>query len=230
MPDGQDAFPKDAKESADSDKDGIGDNADPDDDNDGIPDEVEIAAKTDPKKVDTDADGLNDKEEQDKGANPLKADSDDDTIPDGEEVLIINTNPAKADTDDDGVGDGKELERRTDPTNPDTDGDGIKDGDDTAPLYETEQLLRTILLLLAFAFSLAALGFGAFAIYRKRLAEIYTTGGSARESGRSAPRDSESDGAWKQEEEEIEEILEEERAEKSGLVEKPTTKSRRKKS
>lgn len=44
-----DMFPDDPNESEDSDRDGIGDNADTDDDNDGLPDDVEIAAGLDPK-------------------------------------------------------------------------------------------------------------------------------------------------------------------------------------
>ncbi len=43
-----DAFPLDAKEWRDTDGDGIGDNADPDDDNDGFTDAQERQAGTDP--------------------------------------------------------------------------------------------------------------------------------------------------------------------------------------
>ncbi|MDA7755620.1 hypothetical protein N8933_11485, partial [Pseudomonadales bacterium] len=47
-PDASDAFPLDAAESLDSDSDSVGDNADPDDDNDGFTDEEELADGTDP--------------------------------------------------------------------------------------------------------------------------------------------------------------------------------------
>ena len=47
-PDSEDIFPSDAREWADSDGDGEGDNADTDDDNDGWPDSDEIRAGTDP--------------------------------------------------------------------------------------------------------------------------------------------------------------------------------------
>ena len=47
-PDSEDIFPSDAREWADSDGDGEGDNADLDDDNDGWPDSDEIRAGTDP--------------------------------------------------------------------------------------------------------------------------------------------------------------------------------------
>ena len=47
--DGDDAFPTNPRESKDTDRDGIGDNADLDDDNDGVSDVDEEAAGTDPK-------------------------------------------------------------------------------------------------------------------------------------------------------------------------------------
>ena len=57
--DDQDAFPGDPSESVDTDSDGIGNNADPDDDNDGMPDTWEAANGTDPlvKDADMDNDG-----------------------------------------------------------------------------------------------------------------------------------------------------------------------------
>ena len=42
MTDSLDAFPLDAAETIDTDSDGIGNNADPDDDNDGVEDVVDI--------------------------------------------------------------------------------------------------------------------------------------------------------------------------------------------
>ena len=66
-----DAFPTDPAEWLDTDSDGIGNNADPDDDNDGLSDidEVDIHG-TDPLNPDTDGDGYNDKREIDKGSSP----------------------------------------------------------------------------------------------------------------------------------------------------------------
>ncbi|MFA6304779.1 MAG: hypothetical protein WCV73_03040 [Patescibacteria group bacterium] len=55
-----DVFPLDSKEWLDSDNDGIGNNADVDDDNDGWSDEQEKAKGTDPLRKDTDGDGTND--------------------------------------------------------------------------------------------------------------------------------------------------------------------------
>ncbi|MDQ7047690.1 MAG: hypothetical protein Q9M39_08785, partial [Sulfurovum sp.] len=48
IPNANDAFPRDAEESIDTDNDGIGNNADTDDDNDGYSDAQEIAAGSDP--------------------------------------------------------------------------------------------------------------------------------------------------------------------------------------
>jgi len=56
--DADDAFPFDATESIDSDEDGIGNNADPDDDNDSLSDVDESSLGTDPLKADTDGDGV----------------------------------------------------------------------------------------------------------------------------------------------------------------------------
>ena len=60
VPDDEDAFPDDPTETVDTDGDGIGDNADPDDDNDGMPDSFETATgfdPLDPADADADADG-----------------------------------------------------------------------------------------------------------------------------------------------------------------------------
>lgn len=68
-----DPFPLDPTEWQDSDKDGIGDNADTDDDNDGLSDEEELFIfGTNPLNPDSDNDGLSDKEEIDLGTNPLE--------------------------------------------------------------------------------------------------------------------------------------------------------------
>jgi hypothetical protein len=60
--DSEDAFPLDPAESQDFDKDGLGDNADEDDDNDGLSDEDELLIyNTDPLNADTDGDLIPDK-------------------------------------------------------------------------------------------------------------------------------------------------------------------------
>lgn len=71
-----DAFPSDPKEWLDSDKDGIGNNADKDDDNDGMSDSDEIHYGFNPldpsdATLDTDNDGVNNLKEIQDGTNPL---------------------------------------------------------------------------------------------------------------------------------------------------------------
>lgn len=62
VPDSLDAFPNDPNESRDTDGDGLGDNADPDDDNDTIPDSYELSNGLNPlladALLDLDFDGL----------------------------------------------------------------------------------------------------------------------------------------------------------------------------
>ncbi|MBA7686606.1 hypothetical protein ES703_95056 [subsurface metagenome] len=70
-----DAFPLDSTEWRDTDNDGLGDNADQDDDNDGLTDEEELFVYgTNPLNADSDNDGVSDKKEIDAGTNPLIAD------------------------------------------------------------------------------------------------------------------------------------------------------------
>src|SRR6476660_7666008 len=59
--------------------------------------------------VDTDADGLTDDFEKLAGTNPLAADSDADGLTDGFEGLKSHTDPLSADTDKDGIGDAVEV-------------------------------------------------------------------------------------------------------------------------
>ena len=58
MPDVDDAFPLDATETLDSDQDGVGNNADLDDDNDNVADAGDAFPYDATESVDTDGDGV----------------------------------------------------------------------------------------------------------------------------------------------------------------------------
>ncbi|HEY0188901.1 MAG TPA: VWA domain-containing protein [Cellulomonas sp.] len=115
---------------------------DGDQDGDGLPDEIEIAAGTDPARADTDGDGLDDLAEVTAGLDPTdpesepgvpdgQGDLDEDGISDADE-LADGTWAFRADSDSDGLDDGREEAAGTDPLVADTDGDGLLDGDEVA--------------------------------------------------------------------------------------------------
>lgn len=99
-----------------------------DNDNDGVPDDLEELLGLDPTKEDTDGDGILDGDEDFDNdglsntgeivleTDPRNPDSDGNGILDGDE-----------DRDFDGLADGDEFRNRTDPLRVDTDGDGIDD-------------------------------------------------------------------------------------------------------
>ena len=65
---------------------------------------------------DDDDDGLSNQAEREAGTDPDNPDSDDDGLSDGDEVNRYETDPLQADTDGDGREDGQEVEEGTDPT------------------------------------------------------------------------------------------------------------------
>ena len=103
---------------ADSDGDGMSNDADKDDDNDGVLDEDDAFPLNADESLDTDNDGQGnnadpdddndgvlDAEELMNGTDPLKVDTDDDTINDADDNCPINANMDQADTDANGIGD-----------------------------------------------------------------------------------------------------------------------------
>ena len=139
MLDPNDAFPLDPAEWTDTDADGIGNNADTDDDNDGFTDLDELVCDSDPldrfnKPADQDNDLIPDCVDPDRDGDGY--DNTQDVFPDNDREWV--------DTDGDGLGDNFEVDDDNDgyldtndafPLDPnewsDTDNDGIGDNADT---------------------------------------------------------------------------------------------------
>jgi hypothetical protein len=128
-----DVFPVDAADWLDFDGDGVGDNADTDDDNDGVADELDgfplisVGGLTD-----TDSDGIPDNCDSNCIATGMIADTDDDgdNIPDISDVFPLDA-AEWADTDLDGIGNNADT---------DDDNDGVPDSSDALPLDATESI------------------------------------------------------------------------------------------
>jgi hypothetical protein len=118
---GDDAFPLDPSEWLDTDFDGIGNNADTDDDNDGFEDTLEIQNGLDPliANLDIDNDGI---------TNDLDNDNDNDGSLDSFDAFPLNSNE-QIDSDSDGVGDNADA---------DNDNDGVINSLDLFPLDALE--------------------------------------------------------------------------------------------
>ena len=119
--DSVDAFLFNYLEYLDSDLDGIGNNADPDDDNDQMPDFFEVQYGLNPvfndANLDLDQDGISNFVEYLNGTNPKYGDTDGDGYED--DIDRFPTNPSEwADFDNDGVGDNADS---------DDDNDGMPD-------------------------------------------------------------------------------------------------------
>jgi hypothetical protein len=138
-----DAFPNDAAESKDTDKDGVGNNADADDDGDGVGDEQDAFPENAAETTDTDKDKIGDNLDPDddndgvldaKDAFPIdptksnRDDQDGDGWPNGQDPNDENAQVPGVpfgDTDKDGVADLYDE---------DDDNDGVADVDDALPL------------------------------------------------------------------------------------------------
>jgi hypothetical protein len=109
-------------------------NSDDDEGNENAADDGE--ANDNEAPADSDNDGISDEEEEDAGTDPNDEDTDDDGIPDGVEVdngLDPTVDDAGDDNDGDGLDNSEEIDAGTDPGNPDTDGDSENDDTDPDP-------------------------------------------------------------------------------------------------
>ena len=133
-----DVFPLDSNEWLDTDLDGVGNNTDLDDDNDGFEDTIEIQNGLDPviANFDIDSDGI---------ANDLDNDNDNDGSLDTYDAFPLDANE-QIDSDADGVGDNADADNDNDGVintldlfpldafeSADSDGDGIGDNADFFP-------------------------------------------------------------------------------------------------
>ncbi|MBP72357.1 MAG: hypothetical protein CMA70_02070, partial [Euryarchaeota archaeon] len=110
-----DQFPFDPSEQTDTDMDGIGDNADGDDDNDGTPDTLDAFPYDPTEDADLDGDGIGDNSDNDTDGDGIDNDQDD-----------FDSDPtAAADNDGDGIDDASDS---------DDDNDGVPDVADWAPM------------------------------------------------------------------------------------------------
>ena len=127
----------------------------PDTDNDGILNNLDICPETDEdaevnndgcaaNQRDSDSDGLTDAEENNLGTNPNDADTDGDGLSDGLEVMQYGTDPNDADTDGDGTNDTFDTFPLDSSEWVDSDGDGIGNeadtDDDGDGLNDTEEI------------------------------------------------------------------------------------------
>jgi len=144
----EDAFPDDPKESADLDKDGIGDNADPDIDGDGVPNDKDLHPRDKSRWTDDrDGDGTPDEEDvfpddakewadmdEDGIGDNSDPDIDGDGVPNEYDIAPRDGSVAVSDRDGDRYPD-NEDEFPDDPAEwKDTDGDGVGDNADAYPL------------------------------------------------------------------------------------------------
>lgn len=126
---------------ADTDRDSIPNIHDPDDDNDGTPDENDSFPLNKNESLDSDGDTIGNNKDDDDDNDGVK-DSDDALPLNAKETLDTDKDSIgnNEDTDDDGdsISDEIEIQKNTDPLKKDTDGDSVDDGEDAYPLDPTQ--------------------------------------------------------------------------------------------
>ena len=114
VPDAEDAFPNDPKETVDSDQDGVGDNADAfpqdptetaDSDADGVGDNADVFPQDPTETADSDGDGVGDNADAFPNDSTETVDSDGDGVGDAVDNCVSVPNPDQTDSDGNGVGD-----------------------------------------------------------------------------------------------------------------------------
>ena len=130
--DGEDAFPTDSLEFSDADDDGVGDNADLDDDNDGRSDLQEAVDGTDPRDS---ADCL-------ACAVATGADTDGDGVPDADDAFPLDATET-VDSDGDGIGDQGDAFPENASESSDADADSIGDNADNCPAVANLDQINT---------------------------------------------------------------------------------------
>lgn len=154
--DKEDALPLDATETLDFDQDGTGDNADTDDDNDGLSDIDELREGTDRFDTDSDDDTVMD------GADvfPLDAtettDSDSDGVGDNADVFPNDANET-LDSDSDGVGNNADAFPDDADETMDSDGNGVGDNEQKAQEDEDAAQMQ-LMIIIGVGLVLAVLG------------------------------------------------------------------------
>jgi len=131
----------------DSDKDGIGDVNDPDDDNDGVYDNQDAFPSDPSESKDTDEDGIGDNADED---------DDNDGVDDIKDAFPLNKDESK-DTDGDGIGDNADKFPNNAKESKDSDNDGLGDNADPdsknhgpIPYIETEKKKVSVGELISF--------------------------------------------------------------------------------